>query len=93
MRLGQNSCLGGFFFDFGRQGFETFMHTPILALVTIGDPPRTLTRAGPCAHLFFHHRDRTKLEIVRERFRLIKEPWATLKPRRYPHYTNVLLQC
>ena len=28
MRSGQNSCTRGFLFDFGRQGFETFMHTP-----------------------------------------------------------------
>ena len=78
---------------------RVYVHDPpcniLLALarhITIGDPPRTLMRGGPYlirAYLFFHHQDRTKPEIARERFRLIKEPWATLEPRRSPHHTYV----
>ena len=32
--LVRNHRAGGFFFDFGRQGFETFMHTPKLGPFT-----------------------------------------------------------
>ena len=30
MRFGRKSCAGDFFLDFARQGFQTFVHTPIL---------------------------------------------------------------
>ena len=36
MRSGQKPCAGSFFFfKFGRQGFETFMNTPIAAKLTL----------------------------------------------------------